>query len=79
MKITVKDKEGTNFSIALPTGITLRLLLRSGKKYVDCGSAKALRDIIKAAKAAKAAKKQWGHLKIVEIHTSDGEEVEITL
>ncbi len=76
MKITVKDKEGTNFSIALPTGITLRLLLRSGKKYVDCGSAKALRDIIKAAKAAKT---QWGHLKIVEIHTSDGEEVEITL
>lgn len=76
MKITVKDKECTNFSIALPTGITLRLLLRSGKKYVDCGSAKALRDIINAAKAAK---KQWGHLKIVEIHTSDGEEVEITL
>lgn len=76
MKITVKDKEGTNFSIALPTGITLRLLLRSGKKYIDCGSEKALRDIIKAAKAAK---KQWGHLKIVEIHTSDGEEVEITL
>ena len=76
MKITVKDKEGTKFSIALPTGITLRLLLRSGKKYVDCGSAKALRDIIKAAKAAKT---QWGHLKIVEIHTSDGEEVEITL
>lgn len=35
-----------------------------------------MREIIRAIKAAKA---QWGHLKIVEISTSDGEEITITL
>ena len=31
------------------------------------------------AKAIKEAKKLWGHLTIVEVHSSNGDEVTITL
>ena len=36
-------------------------------------------DVKKLIKGLKDAKKQWGHLKIVEVLSADGEEVVITL
>ena len=83
MKIHIKS-EGREFTIPAPLSLALRFL--SGKNIPDGGvettkeqAEQYKKELKELAKAIKEAKKQWGHLTIVEVHSSDGDKVTITL
>lgn len=83
MRVHIKS-EGREFTIPAPLSLALRSL--SGKNIPDNGvettkeqAGQYKKELKELAKAIKEAKKQWGHLTIVEVHSSDGDEVTITL
>ena len=81
MKVHIKS-EGREFTIPAPLSLALRSL--SGKNIPDGGvettkeqAEQYKKELKELAKAVKEAKKQWGHLTIVEVHSSNGDEVTI--
>ena len=83
MKVHIMS-EGREFTIPAPLSLALRFL--SGKNIPDGGveitkeqGEQYKKELKELAKAIKQAKKQWGLLTIVEVHSSDGGKVTITL
>ncbi len=81
MRIIVKELSGRNIRLRLPSGLVMNrlsatILAAKLKKYNVSLSRKQLYTLLRAVKAYKAQHPQW---KVVEIHSSNGEYVEIVL
>ena len=72
MRITVVTDESKKIVLHVPLWLGLRFALHMTPQ----NGREEMRALIRGLKAAK---KQWGHLKIVEVISSDGDVVEITL
>lgn len=73
MRIIVKDGENTRIRLRLPTFLAMKIMSKvlsgEGGKSKSEGVSKAVRE----------ARKQWGHLKLIEVTSADGSYVLITL
>ena len=85
MKIYIK-LGGREFTIPAPLSLALKFLSRgsfdkvgSGVEISEVQAEEAKKQLKTLAKGIKEAKKQWGHLTIVEVKSADGDEVTITL
>ena len=74
MKCRIRKSGKIGVTIPLPARIALRVL------FSDCSYNELPRSELKNIFCSlKAAKKIWGHLTVLEIHSSDGYEVTLTL
>lgn len=73
MKIVVKDGKKVSIKLRLPTVFALRIIF----KYTSVS--KDGLDLKDIAKSVRAARKQWGRLKLMEVESADGSYVLITL
>ena len=85
MKVHIKS-EGREFTIPAPLSLAIKVLSKGGVPKDEAGieitkeqAEQYKKELKELAKAVKEAKKNWGHLTIVEVHSSDGDEVTIIL
>ena len=81
MRITVNDGNGKNIRLCLPSRLVLNRLSAAlisaelKRKNINV-SGKQLHILFRAVKVYKAAHPEW---KLLEVHSNDGETVEITI
>lgn len=85
MKIHIKSG-GKEFTIPAPLSLAIKFLSKGSISNSEAGieiteeqAEEAKKQLKTLAKGIKEAKKQWGHLTIVEVKSADGDEVTITL
>ena len=85
MKIHIKSG-GKEFTIPVPLSLALKFLskgnISKGEAGIEVTEEQAeeyKKELKKLARGIREARKQWGHLVIVEVKGKDGDEVTITL
>lgn len=85
MKIHIKS-DGKEFTIPAPLSLAIKFLSKGSISNSEAGieiteeqAEEYKKELKKLARGIREARKQWGHLVIVEVKGKDGDEVTITL